>query len=350
MSKTPLHRKGRTPVRLLLAISATAVLAASCGGSTDALESSSSGSDDVGTSDAVALKITEEGNAGALAVGQRDGTFETALEPVGGTVEWVPSLGAFTANLEAMVAGEITVTGGAISPAVGALSKGIDYKIVGVAPGGLVAAGIVAAPGSGITDIEGLKGKRVAVNPAGKGEYLLLKALKDEGIPFDEVERVPIQPAEAAAAFQGGQVDAWSTFGNFYVEAVANGGTVLAKEADLDADDHYVIVAKGSDVEKNPTAFRTFIDSYAALIEEGHTDPEAFQNVFETTGPRAAEGERLAAAIASTKAAPVIRIPTQDDLDSIDRVVELFAEAGVIPSKVAAEDIVYDLGDGTASS
>ena len=42
-------------------------------------------------------------------------------------------------------------------------------------------AGIIATPESGIKTVADLAGKRIAVNPAGKGEYITLKALTQAG-------------------------------------------------------------------------------------------------------------------------------------------------------------------------
>ena len=125
-----------------------------------------------------------------------------------------------------------------------------------------------------------LVGKKVAVNPAAHGEYILLKALEEAGVPFDQVERVPIQPPDAAAAFASGAVDAWSTFGNFFTGALANGATLLTYESDLDSDDVGVIAASAAQIEKNPAAFKVIVDVYNQLVEESHTEPEKFQNIF----------------------------------------------------------------------
>ena len=44
---------------------------------------------------------------------------------------------------------------------------------------------LLVPKGSAITSVKDLVGKRVAVNPAAHGEYILLEALKEAGIPFD---------------------------------------------------------------------------------------------------------------------------------------------------------------------
>ena len=65
---------------------------------------------------------------------------------------------------------------------------------------------VIAQPG--ITSIEDLKGKKVAVPEGTSGDMILTMALKDAGMTMDDVEKVAMDPATVVAAFSAGQVDA----------------------------------------------------------------------------------------------------------------------------------------------
>jgi len=60
----------------------------------------------------------------------------------------------------------------------------------------------------GITSIEELKGKKVAVPEGTSGDMILTMALRSAGMTIDDVEKVAMDPATAVSAFSSKQVDA----------------------------------------------------------------------------------------------------------------------------------------------
>ena len=222
-----------------------------------------------------------------------------------------PWMGAFSASVEAMNAGAIDASGAAVSPVIGALSHNLQFKIFAIGnPGGVRQAGIIAPPESTLRTVKDLSGKRVAVNSAAHGDYILLRALAKNDVPANLVTRLPIQPPDAAAAFATGKVDAWSTFGTFFSSAVRNGAHVLTLESEIESDDVGVNAANVAVLRKNPFAFQVFLKVIQDLTEEAHRSPEKFQNVFTDKGRTAVSGENLRIAIEDTKTLPVPRVPT----------------------------------------
>ena len=204
-------------------------------------------------------------------------------------------------------------------------------------------AGIIATKQSGITTIQGLVGKRVAVNAAAHGEYLLLQALQEANIPFDKVTRVPLQPTDAAAAFQSGSIDAWATFNTFFTGAVAAGGTVLKYESDLKSDDVGVIAASSKLIEQNPAAFKIIVDVYNQLLDEAYKDPAKFQNVLEQTGPAAVSGAVLAQQIEDLENTPKAATSTPAGVKRVQGVLDLFAKAGVLQKTIPVDSVITDV-------
>jgi sulfonate transport system substrate-binding protein len=294
--------------------------------------------------DHVVIKFSDPGNAGPLAYAKREHIFEKELATVNAEIEWVPAAGAFSANFDAMNSGAINASGAAVSPIVGALSHNLKFKIFSIGdPSDQRQSGIVAPKGSSVRRIEDLVGKRVAVNRAAKGDYLVLRALEKKGIDAKSVERVPIQPPEAAAAFATGKIDAWATFGVFFATAVKNGANVLTVEAELQSDDVTVTSANVALLTKNPAAFRKFVEVHANLVELGHREPEKFQNVFTDKGPSAISGDLLELAIEATRTLPVQRVPTESDKKRIGNVSRLFFDNQSIDRNIAVDEIVFDV-------
>lgn len=292
----------------------------------------------------ITIKFSDPGNAGVLAYAKREGTLASELAKVNASIEWVPAAGAFSANFDAMNSGAMNASAGAISPVIGALAHNLAFRIFAIGdPSDMRQAGIISPAGSGIKRVEDLVGKRVAVNLAAHGDYILLKALADRGIPFDRVTRVPIQPPDAAAAFATGKIDAWSTFGVFFATAVQNGANVLAREAELNSDDVTITSANVEVLRKNPAAFQTFIRVQAELAAEARQHPEKFVNVFTDKGPTAVSGDRLSIAIEEARSTPIQRAPITADRVRVANVAKLFVEAKSIDRPLTVDDIVFDV-------
>ncbi|HVT08953.1 MAG TPA: NrtA/SsuA/CpmA family ABC transporter substrate-binding protein [Polyangia bacterium] len=290
------------------------------------------------------VRFAEQSNAGIFAYAKREHILERELAKVNATIEWVPSPGAFSATFDAMNSGAINASGGAISPIIGALAHNLRFKIYGIAdPGSTVRAGIISPPGSAIHAVKDLVGKRVAVNWAAHGDYILLKALANAGIPTAQVERVPIQPPDAAAAFATGKIDAWSTFGTFFNTAVRNGAHVLAIERDIDSDDVGVLAASETALRQNPAAFQTILRVSQELTALAHQTPEKFQNIFRDKGPTALSGEELKDAIDDTRVLPAYRVPTATDRARVEKVSEIFFRNHSIDRQIPVDEIVFDV-------
>jgi sulfonate transport system substrate-binding protein len=291
------------------------------------------------------VRFSDPGNAGIFAYAKREGILERELAKVNATIAWIPAAGAFSANFEAMNSGAMNASGGAISPIVGALSHNLQFKIYAIAdPAGAARSGIISPAGSAIRTVKDLVGKRVAVNLAAKGDYVLLKALANAGIPAAQVERLPIQPPDAAAAFATGKIDAWSTFGTFFSTAIKHGAHVLAVERDLQSDDVSVLAANVAVLKKNPAAFQVILRVSEELTALAHQRPEQFQNVFTDKGPTAVAGDELRLATEETRVVPAFRVPTAADRTRIRNVAQIFFDNRSIDRKLSVDDIVFDLG------
>jgi sulfonate transport system substrate-binding protein len=298
---------------------------------------------------AIVIRFSDPGNAGVLAYVKREGILERELAKVDAKIEWVPAAGAFSANFEAMNTGTINASGAAISPIVGALAHNLKFRVFTISdPGEIKQSGVIAPAGSGIKRIEDLVGKRVAVNLAAHGDYILLRALEKRGVPADKVTRVPIQPPDAAAAFATGKIDAWSTFGVFFTTAVRNGATVLASETELDSDDVGVTSANVEQLRRNPRAFRVFLRVLQETTRKAHERPEDFQNVFTNKGPSAVAGENLRVAVEEMRIAPIPRVPTARDRERISNVANLLFKNQSIDRNIQVDEIVFDIDAAAA--
>lgn len=298
----------------------------------------------------VTIRYADPGNSGIFAFGKREGIFARELARVNARIEWVPAFGAFSASFDAMNSGAINASSAAISPVIGALSRNLRFKVFSISdPGATRIAGILAPRGSGLRTVRDLIGKRVAVNLGAHGDYVLLKALANEGIPAELVTRVPIQPPDAASAFAAGQIDAWSIFGVYYTTAVRNGAHVIVREEQIGSDDVGVIAANVRLLERNPTAFGVFVRVAQELVEQARRQPERFQNVFTTRGPTAVTGDELRIAIEEMRVYPSPRLVTPADRQRIRNVSKILYENRSLDREITVDEIVHDIGPALAT-
>ncbi|WP_163491304.1 ABC transporter substrate-binding protein, partial [Escherichia coli] len=75
---------------------------------------------------------------------------------------------------------------------------------------------ILVAQGSPIHNVAELKGKKVAFQKGSSSHNLLLRALQLAGLKFSDIQPVYLAPADARAAFQQGNVDAWAIWDPYY--------------------------------------------------------------------------------------------------------------------------------------
>ncbi|WP_053218649.1 aliphatic sulfonate ABC transporter substrate-binding protein [Virgibacillus senegalensis] len=136
------------------------------------------------------------------------GWVEEEFEEEGIDVEWALSQGSNKA-LEFLNSDSVDFGSSAGAAALMSKANGAPIKNVYIYSKPEWTA-LVTANDSGITDLEDLRGKKVAATLGTDPYIFLLRALEAEGVPSDEVEIVNLQHGDGASALTSGQVDAWS--------------------------------------------------------------------------------------------------------------------------------------------
>jgi taurine transport system substrate-binding protein len=147
------------------------------------------------------------GNFGSptpMQVARAEGAFDAAT---GWTIEW-RQFGSGTEVIAAMASGDVQVAELGSSPLSIGTSQGLDIQLFMIAQGLGTAESLIAKKDSGITKVEDLKGKRVAVPVGSTAHYSLMGALSHAGIAETDVTIVNLPADQIAAAWDTGQVDA----------------------------------------------------------------------------------------------------------------------------------------------
>jgi len=203
--------------------------------------------------------------------------------------------------------------------------------------------GIIVPKGSSIKSVKDLVGQSVVVNPAAKGEYVLLLALQQAGIAFSKVKRVYVQPPVAAPAFASGSIAAWSTFSTFFDSGVADGGRVIVREDNLHSDDLLTaFVGNTQALKAHPAVFKKFIQLYDGLAAQARKDPAKFMNVLQTSGPTALTGATYTEDLNITRETYPLYVPSAVDDAPITRISNIFTKGGVIAAPVKPSQLLFN--------
>lgn len=143
------------------------------------------------------------------------GNLEKALAPLGWKVKWY-EFAAGPQLTEALNADAIDFGHAADTPSVFANASGVNAVYLAAEQPYPKGIGIFVAQDSPIHSIKELKGKKVALGRGWNVQYLLVRALEEAGLSYNDI--VPVYVSNAAdvrAAFQSGNVDAaglWDPF------------------------------------------------------------------------------------------------------------------------------------------
>lgn len=158
--------------------------------------------------------------------------------------------------LEALNVGSIDLGSTGDIPPIFAQAAGADLLYVGVEPPKPKAEVILVAENSEIKSVADLKGHKVALQKGSSSHNLLLRALQQAGLTFTDIQPVFLTPADARAAFQQGNVDAWAIWDPYYSAALLQGGVRVLKD--------------GSELKQTGSfylASRPYAEKYGAFIQ-----------------------------------------------------------------------------------
>ncbi len=156
---------------------------------------------------------------------RRQGWLEQELDAEGVKVSWTLSAGSNKAN-EYLRSEAIEFGSTAGSAALLAKTNGSPIQTVYIYSQPEWTA-IVVPKDSGIADVAGLKGKKVAATKGTDPYFFLLQSLHEAGLRQSDVEIVNLQHSDGKVALERGDVDAWSGLDPFMAQTEIEQGSKL---------------------------------------------------------------------------------------------------------------------------
>ncbi|WP_372399368.1 ABC transporter substrate-binding protein [Azospirillum sp. HJ39] len=160
-----------------------------------------------------------------LKVGDQKGGVQSVLEAAGlladlpYRIEW-SQFPAAAPLLEALNAGAIEVGYAGDAPTTFALAAGTSARIIGAVRSNPQSTTILVPGNSPIRSVADLKGRTIGTGRGSIGHYLVLAALKANGLKPDDVKIAFLLPSDAKSALAAGSIDAWSTWGIYVSQAL----------------------------------------------------------------------------------------------------------------------------------
>nr|WP_255433975.1 sulfonate ABC transporter substrate-binding protein [Pectobacterium sp. CFBP8739] len=159
-------------------------------------------------------------------------------------VSWV-EFPAGPQMLEALNVGSIDLGGTGDIPPIFAQAAGADLLYVGVEPPKPQAEVILVREDSPVKTVADLKGRKVAFQKGSSAHNTLLRALQRDGLKFTDIKPTYLTPADARAAFQQGNVDAWAIWDPYYSAALLEGGVrVLVDSSGLEKTGSFYLASR----------------------------------------------------------------------------------------------------------
>lgn len=141
---------------------------------------------------------------------------------------------------------------------------------------------VIVPKGSPIKTLADLKGKRIAVPQGSSAHGLILNALASAHLTPKDVKLVYLRPADGAAAFNSGKVDAWSIWNPQDTIAVSKGARVLAKGVPpLDSGAGFYVASDKTLQDKTKRAALTdLLKRLAASYKYGNDNLDEWSKIY----------------------------------------------------------------------
>ena len=273
---------------------------------------------------------------GILLVAKQQQVLEQRLRPLGVSVSWTEfSLGP--PMLEALRLGSLDFATVGDAPPIFAQAAHADLVYVAAASSGSSSAAILLPAGSNLQTLAELKGKRVAFARATVGHSLIVAALEKAGLTFSDIQPIQLAPADAAAAFARGNVDAWAIWDPYYAIAQAQPGVrELATARDIAPQNSFYLSTRGY-AQANAPVIQAAIEelSKVAAWSNAHRDDVA-QLLSGGTGVPLTAMQRAVARSNYTIGPMTPEITAQQQ-----QVADRFARLGLIPAPITVADIAW---------
>jgi len=273
---------------------------------------------------------------GSLVILRQQGGLEAIFGPLGVSVTYVE----FTSGppmLEALNAGAVDFGATGDTPPIFAQAAGADLVYVGAQPVQGDNQAIVVREGGPVKTLADLRGRRVAFTRGSSAHNVVVKALARVGLTPADIQPVLLQPADAAAAFRTGAVDAWAIWDPFLAIAEQDPATrVLAQATDV-APTNSFFLARRAWAETSPDQVNLVLAAINKAAAWAAAHPDSLADLMAKVTGVPIDAQRVAAprGVYAVRPLDARIIAQQQDI------ADTFARLRIIPSRIDIRKAVW---------
>jgi sulfonate transport system substrate-binding protein len=208
---------------------------------------------------------------GTLVLLKARGSLEKRLAPMHVAVKWT-EFPAGPQLLEGLNVGSIDFGTVGEAPPIFAQAAGADLVYVGNEPPASAGEAILVPKDSPIQTVDGLKGKKVALNKGSNVHFLLVKLLERAGVNYDDIDTIFLTPADARAAFERGSVDAWVIWEPFLAAAQRQTGARILADGNGVVSNHQFYLASRPYASKSAEVVAIVLEELTAVDQWAKTN------------------------------------------------------------------------------
>ena len=280
--------------------------------------------------------------AGVFPAVKQRGTVEAAFRSLGIAVKWVefaygpPLLEALnTGNVDYGFAGDL--------PPIYAQASSANLQYVAAVPTSGLNEAIIVPADSPIRALTDLRSRKIGFGKGSSAHNTTLAALEKAGIPYADITPVYLAPADAAAAFAQGSLDAWTIWDPYLALAERDrGARVLTFAKDVHTTSSFVLANRGF-TARHPEAIEKLNRIFAQEAEwaDQHR-AEVAQILHDATGVELDTVRRTV----DRARFEVIPIGEQTIVNQ-QAIADRFYKLGLIPRPITVRDIVWKWTPGS---
>lgn len=266
------------------------------------------------------------------------GHLEESLRPQGWSVQWT-EFATGPVLLEALNAGAIDFGHAADTPSVFAQAAGVRAVYLAAEqpyPQGIA---ILVPQDSPLKKVAELKGKKIAIGRGWNVQYLLVRALEDAGLSFDDIQPAWVNnAADARSAFESGKVDAVGLWDPFLAGAeIAAGKPRVLRNGDGLSNNRTFYLAATNFAERQAHVLRTVFAELHKTNDWADRNPQA---VAAQLAPQL--GVPVAVLALATSRRRYTAVPIDAGIVAEQqRIADTFYKLKLIPRAVQVRDAVF---------
>lgn len=279
--------------------------------------------------------------AGIFPIVKQRRTLESALKSRGIEVKWVefqfgPPI------LEAINTGNVDFGYTGDAPPIFAQAARANLLYVAALPAAAASEAIIVPENSPIKTLADLRGKKIGFAKGSSAHNTTVAALEKAGIAYSEITPVTLGPADAVAAFAGGNLDAW-TIWDPYLALAQNGKVrVIATSGDVHEANSFFL-ANRDFTGKHADIVALLNQTFAEEAQWATTHrPEVAASLHEATGVDSA-----ATARAVNRSQYLVTPVTGKIVAAQQETADRFFKLGLIPKAISVKDIVWTWTPGS---